>query len=268
MITFPNAKINLGLQILRKRPDGFHDISSLFLPIPLTDVLEVVPSNSLAFTSSGLAIPGSPDDNLCLKAYELLRRDFDLPPVAIHLHKVIPMGAGLGGGSSNGAFLLVMLNSMFSWKLNEAQLEAYAAQLGSDCPFFIKNQAAIASGRGTELAPFPVDLKGHYLLLVFPDIHVGTKEAYAGVRPNDEQETTTDILALPIRDWKNRLVNDFEGSVFANHPALNTIKEALYHSGAVYASMTGSGSTIFGIFDRQPPHIKLPEGVESWGKLL
>lgn len=268
MITFPNAKINLGLQILRKRPDGFHDISSLFLPIPLTDVLEVVASNSLAFTSSGLAIPGSTDDNLCLKAYELLRRDFDLPTVAIHLHKVIPMGAGLGGGSADGAFVLAMLNSMFGLKLNEAQLEAYAAQLGSDCPFFIKNQAAIASGRGTELTPFPVDLRGHYLLLVFPGIHVGTREAYAGVKPNGEQEQITNILALPVSDWKPRLVNDFERSVFASHLALNAIKEALYQSGAVYASMTGSGSTIFGIFDRQPPQIKLPEGVETWGKLL
>ncbi|WP_339794362.1 4-(cytidine 5'-diphospho)-2-C-methyl-D-erythritol kinase [uncultured Imperialibacter sp.] len=267
MITFPNAKINLGLQILRKRPDGYHDISSLFLPIPLQDVLEIVEAKSLSFTSSGLPIPGSSDDNLCLKAYHLLKKDFELPPISIHLYKAIPMGAGLGGGSADGAFMLVMLNEKFGLGLSNTQLEDYAAQLGSDCPFFVKNEAAIASGRGTELSSFPVNLKGNYLLLVFPGIHIGTREAYAGVKPNDQQKTITEILSVPVSSWKDMLINDFEQSVFPNHPSLGEIKEKLYADGAVYASMTGSGSTMYGIFEGKPK-LKLANEMNSWATML
>ncbi|MEQ9099835.1 MAG: 4-(cytidine 5'-diphospho)-2-C-methyl-D-erythritol kinase [Imperialibacter sp.] len=267
MITFPNAKINLGLQILRKRTDGYHDISSLFLPIPLQDVLEIVEAKSLSFTSSGLPIPGNSDDNLCLKAYQLLQRDFALPPLSIHLHKAIPMGAGLGGGSADGAFMLVMLNKKFALGLSNAQLEDYAAQLGSDCPFFVKNQPAMALGRGTELTPFPTDLNGYHLLLVFPGIHIGTKEAYAGVKPNDRQQGITDILSQPIEKWKGQLVNDFEQSVFSNHPALKEVKEKLYAKGAVYASMTGSGSTMYGIFEDKPK-ASLAGEMSSWTTML
>jgi 4-diphosphocytidyl-2-C-methyl-D-erythritol kinase len=267
VITFPSAKINLGLQILRKRPDGYHDISSLFLPIPLQDVLEVVEAKSLVFTSSGLPIPGNSDDNLCLKAYQLLQKDFQLPPISIHLHKAIPMGAGLGGGSADGAFMLVMLNKKFALGLSDTQLEDYAAQLGSDCPFFVKNQPAMALGRGTELTPFPIDLEGYHLLLVFPGIHIGTKEAYAGVEPNDKQHGITDILSQPIGKWKGQLVNDFEQSVFPNHPALKEVKEKLYAKGAVYASMTGSGSTMYGIFEDKPK-ARLAGEMSSWTTML
>tara|TARA_R110002012_G_scaffold62974_2_gene165755 strand:+ start:24891 stop:25694 length:804 start_codon:yes stop_codon:yes gene_type:complete len=267
VITFPNAKINLGLQILRKRSDGYHDISSLFLPIPLQDVLELVEAKSLSFTSSGLPIPGSSDDNLCLKAYHLLQKDFELPPISIHLHKAIPMGAGLGGGSADGAFMLVMLNKKFGLGLIDTQLEDYAGQLGSDCPFFIKNQPAIASGRGAELSSFPLDLKGHYLLLVFPGIHIGTREAYAGVTPNDQQKAITEVLSMPLSSWKDVLVNDFEQSVFPNHPSLREIKEKLYADGAVYASMTGSGSTMYGIFENKPK-LKLANEMNSWTTML
>jgi len=264
VVTFPNAKINLGLQILRKRPDGYHDISSLFLPIPLCDVLEVIESKELSFTSSGLPIPGNADDNLCLKAYHSLKADFDLPPVSIHLHKVIPMGAGLGGGSADGAFVLSMLNEKFGFQLTPRQLESYAAQLGSDCPFFIRNQAAIASGRGTELTPHAINLKGHYLVLVFPGIHIGTREAYAGVKPHAGQPNIADVLAAPINRWKDELKNDFEPSVFPGHPLLPSLKDLLYQTGAGYASMTGSGSTIYGIFETQPVLSALPSGVTSW----
>jgi len=264
VVTFPNAKINLGLQILRKRPDGYHDISSLFLPIPLCDVLELIESKELSFTSSGLPIPGNADDNLCLKAYHSLKSDFDLPPVSIHLHKVIPMGAGLGGGSADGAFALSMLNEKFKLQLTQKQLETYAAQLGSDCPFFISNQAAIASGRGTDLAPHAIDLKGHYLVLLFPGIHIGTREAYAGVKPQAVQLSIEAILTTPADRWKEILKNDFEDSVFPGHPLLPSLKDLLYRAGAVYASMTGSGSTIYGIFGTQPVLPALPAGVTFW----
>jgi 4-diphosphocytidyl-2-C-methyl-D-erythritol kinase len=267
VITFPNAKINLGLQILRKRSDGYHDISSLFLPIPLQDVLEIVEAKQLAFTSSGLPIPGSSDDNLCLKAYHLLQKDFELQPISIHLHKAIPMGAGLGGGSADGAFMLVMLNKKFALGLTDTQLEDYAAQLGSDCPFFIKNQPAMVLGRGTDLTPFPIGLNRYHLLLIFPGIHIGTKEAYAGVMPNDEQQGITEILSQPVEKWKGQLVNDFEQSVFPNHPALREIKEKLYANGAVYASMTGSGSTMYGIFEDKP-RLKLGNEMNSWATIL
>ncbi len=268
MITFPNAKINLGLQILRKRADGYHDISSVFLPIPLKDALEVVESTSLTFTSSGLPIPGSSDDNLCLKAYHLLKQSFELPAVNIHLHKAIPMGAGLGGGSADGAFLLVMLNKKFQLGLSDNQLEGYAAQLGSDCPFFVKNEPAIASGRGTELSRFHLDLKGHHLVLVFPGIHVGTREAYAGVKPNEHQPSIKEIFSKPIADWNGLLVNDFEKSVFPNHSTLKRIKEELYKSGAIYASMTGSGSTMYGLYSNFPVGLELPSSSSTWSCLL
>jgi 4-diphosphocytidyl-2-C-methyl-D-erythritol kinase len=229
--------------------------------------LEVVEAKSLSFTSSGLPIPGSSDDNLCLKAYHLLQKDFELPPISIHLHKAIPMGAGLGGGSADGAFMLVMLNKKFALGLTDTQLEHYAGRLGSDCPFFVKNEAAIASGRGTELSSFSVDLEGYYLLLVFPGIHIGTREAYAGVTPNDQQKAITEVLSMPLSSWKDVLLNDFEQSVFPNHPVLKEIKEKLYASGAIYASMTGSGSTMYGIFEGKP-EVTFKHEMGSWSTKL
>lgn len=264
MISFPNAKINLGLQIIRKRTDGYHDISSLFVPIPLCDVLEVIESKEFSFTSSGLPIPGPQEHNLCIKAYHLLKEEFRLPAVAIHLHKVIPMGGGLGGGSANGAFLLKMLNDKFALGLSERTLEGYAARLGSDCPFFIRNQPAIASGTGTALRPTEFSLKGYHLLLLFPGIHVGTREAYAGVKPAEPQTAIEAIISEPVAMWKSRLVNDFEVSVFPQHPLLGDLKKQLYDLGAAYASMTGSGSTIYGIFEGEPVSCILPAGVTSW----
>lgn len=252
MLSFPNAKINLGLNILSKRPDGYHNIESCFYPIFWGDVLEVIASDTFSFTSSGLEIPGESENNLCCKAYNLLLKDFDLAPVHIHLHKVIPMGAGLGGGSADGAFTLKMLNQLFDLKLSPKDLEKYAATLGSDCPFFIRNEPVIVSGTGTELERIKLDLSGFFIALKYPGIHIGTKEAYSKVIPGQPPYELRNILMQPISCWKEKLRNDFEPSVFPNHPEINDIKTTLYNHGALYATMTGSGSTVYGIFTEKP----------------
>ncbi len=252
MITFPNAKINLGLNIVSKREDGYHNIESCFYPIPWYDCLEVVEAASFAFQSYGLEIPGDSDTNLCVKAYELIRQNHDIPPVEIHLLKNIPMGAGLGGGSADGAFTLIMLNDLFELKLSELELEMYALELGSDCPFFIKNRPAIAKGRGELLDLIKLDLSGYHLAIHNPGIHVSTKEAYSGVSPKVPERSIPNLIQEPISEWKKKLKNDFEASIFPNHPKIEHLKQAMYDAGAIYASMTGSGSTVFGIFEDSP----------------
>ncbi len=251
MLSFPNAKINLGLHITAKRPDGFHDLESCFYPVGWTEVLEIIESSALTFTSSGISIPGSADNNLCLKAYRILEKDFGLPPVHIHLHKAIPIGAGLGGGSADAAFALKLLNAKFDLRLTDDQLEDYARPLGSDCAFFVRNQPRFAHGKGDRFEQTPVSLDGFLVTLVYPDIHVSTAEAYVGIRPKKPEIPLKTILARPVSEWKHTLANDFEAGVFARHPALASIKEKLYASGAVYAAMSGSGSTIYGIFGRE-----------------
>ena len=251
MLSFPNAKINLGLHITAKRPDGFHDLESCLYPVGWTEVLEIIESDALTFTSSGLAIPGNADNNLCLKAYRILERDFGLPPVHIHLHKAIPIGAGLGGGSADAAFAVKLLNAKFDLRLTDDQLEDYARPLGSDCAFFVRNQPRFAYGKGDCFEETPVSLKGFFVTLVYPNIHVSTAEAYAGIRPQKPETALKTILARPVSEWKHTLANDFEAGVFARHPVLFSIKEKLYGSGAVYAAMSGSGSTIYGIFARE-----------------
>ena len=252
MISFPNAKINLGLHITAKRKDGYHEIETCMVPIPLYDALEIILDKKSAWNSSGLLIPGDPKDNLILKAEKLLKKDFPgLPNLAIHLHKNIPMGAGLGGGSADGAFALILMNNLFDLHLDAFFLEEYAAQLGSDCPFFIENTPKIARGRGEILKPFHLSLKGSFLVLVNPGIHIGTKEAYAGVNPSPPKVQLEEVLADRSR-WKGELVNDFEPSIFKSHPSLAAIKEKMYDAGAFYAAMSGSGSTIFGLFDKYP----------------
>ncbi|SNT37738.1 4-diphosphocytidyl-2-C-methyl-D-erythritol kinase [Ekhidna lutea] len=252
MISFPNAKINLGLNIVSKRGDGYHNIESCFYPIPWHDCLEVIEAASFTFQSYGLSIPGGASSNLCVKAYELLKADFDIPPVEIHLLKNIPMGAGLGGGSADGAFTLIMLNELFALGVSDLQLENYALQLGSDCPFFIKNHPAIAKSRGEELMSIDLKLSGHYLAIHNPDIHISTKEAYVGVSPKQSDLSVTEIIKRPIREWKDTLKNDFEDSIFPNHPKVEQLKNEMYEAGATYASMTGSGSTVFGLFEVAP----------------
>ncbi|HET8859167.1 4-(cytidine 5'-diphospho)-2-C-methyl-D-erythritol kinase [Marivirga sp.] len=251
MLKFPNAKINLGLNITAKRADGYHNIESCFYPIPLKDALEIIPSKKLSFETTGLAIPGNSDDNLVLKAYELLKADFELPPVDIILHKNIPMGAGMGGGSADGAFMLTLLNEYFELNISIEKLESYALKLGSDCPFFIENKPKLVSGRGELFENTSLDLFGHHLALVYPDIHISTAEAYSGVKPQMPEISVEEIIEHhPIVEWKGKLKNDFEEGIFKKYPELQKIKNKFYDAGAIYASMTGSGSTMFGIFDK------------------
>lgn len=249
MISFPNAKINLGLDIISKREDGYHNISSCFYPIPFTDILEFVPAQKFSFTASGIPIDGASNSNLVVKAFKLLQRDFSIENVAIHLHKIIPMGAGLGGGSADAAFMLKMLDAYFHLILGDEYLEVLALELGSDCPFFIKNEPVLAEGRGEEFSPVQLNLYGYFLVLVLPKVHVSTAQAYAGVKPSEPKLSIREVIKKPIQEWKGVLKNDFEASVFEAFPELAQLKQSLYDTGAIYASMSGSGSAIYGIFD-------------------
>ncbi len=252
MISFPNAKINLGLNIVSKREDGYHNIESGFYPIPWQDSLEVIEANSFSFQAYGLSIPADTQTNLCIKAYEILKRDFDIPPVCIHLLKQIPIGAGLGGGSSDGAFTLKLINDLFQLALSYKQLETYALQLGSDCPFFIKNLPAIATGRGEQLSTCDLNLSGYHLAIHNPGIHISTKKAYVGVSAKEPKDCVKKTLLQDIETWRDRLKNDFEASIFPNYPEIENLKATMYNAGAQYASMTGSGSTVFGLFEEMP----------------
>ena len=256
MICFPSCKINLGLRVTQKRADGFHALETVFYPITLTDALEIIidPNTSAApitCTSSGLAIKGDPTDNLCYKAYFLLKNDYpSIPNIKMHLHKKIPMGAGLGGGSSDGAFTLVTLNQLFNLQLSEQALLEYALQLGSDCPFFIYNEACHATGRGEILKPLSIDLSGYTIALVHPGIHIATAWAFQQLSPCVKEKSIAEIIKQPIETWKAELMNDFEAPVFKANPLLEKIKNNLYSQGALYASMSGSGSSLFGIFPK------------------
>ncbi len=253
MITFPNAKINLGLDIVSKRPDGYHNLETVFYPIPLEDILEITTTDEkeapdYTFAMHNAFFEGDNNDNLVVKAYKILAADHKLPKVKMTLYKNIPTGAGLGGGSADAAFALKMLNSIAGLKLSDEKLEEYAARIGADCAFFIKNQPAYATGIGNILTPTQCDLAGYTLVLVKPDIHISTKMAYSLVTPATPDTPLTEIVARPVCEWKGAMKNDFEKSVFANHASMEKIKEKLYALGAVYASMSGSGSTFFGIF--------------------
>lgn len=251
MVAFPNCKINLGLKILRRRKDGFHDLETVFYPLPLFDILETVRSAGLQFTATGLPIPGDRDENLTIRAWRLLSRDFPhLPTVHIYLHKQIPVGGGLGGGSADAAFLLLSLNRQFQLGLDAASLADYAAELGSDCPFFLINQPCLGEGRGERLHPISVDLSGYSILLVHPGIHISTAEAFSRCHPNDSGPALRSLIQQPVEEWRNTLSNDFEAPLFKEYPVLGEIKGALYDRGARFASMTGSGSCLYGIFDQ------------------
>lgn len=251
MVIFPNAKINIGLDIIEKRADGFHNISSCFYPVGWSDVLEVIPSEVFGFSSSGIPIPGDSQTNLCVKAYDILKSDFDLPPVHIHLHKIVPIGAGLGGGSADAAFMLKLLNERFELGLSASQLENYARPLGSDCAFFVQNTPQYCYHKGDEFEDISLQLSGKYIVLVYPNLHISTAEAYAGVRPQQPQIDLRTALAQPIAQWRELIKNDFESGLFLKYPVLPQIKNQLYDHGAIYASMTGSGSTIYGIFENK-----------------
>lgn len=251
MVRFPNCKINLGLKILRKREDGYHDLETVFYPLAIKDVLEINRAPETGFTPYGTPIPGDPQNNLCLKAWQLLKKDFsDLPFVHIHLYKHIPIGAGLGGGSSDGAFTLLLLNKQFNLGLTEPQLLHYAAYLGSDCPFFILNTPCLGGGRGEHLQPVQVDLKEYDILLIDPKVHVSTAQAFSLCTPGDNGQRIKTIIQQPVDTWHKDLINDFEEPVFRLHPQLRDIKTLLYEKAAIYASLTGSGSSLFGIFKK------------------
>jgi 4-diphosphocytidyl-2C-methyl-D-erythritol kinase len=252
MITFPNAKLNIGLNIVSKRKDGYHNIETVFYPIPLRDVLEIVPAggDKTTFTQTGLLIEGQPEDNLVMKAYRLLAQDRE--PIDIYLRKHIPFGAGLGGGSADAAFMLKILNEYYQLNLSALQLEKYAAQLGADCPFFIQNQPVFAEGIGNVFTPVELSLSGYHIVLVKPDIHIPTPEAYAGVTPKAPEISIKDIIKLPVREWRGVLHNDFEDSIFPQYPEIKLIKDRLYDCGALYASMSGSGSSVYGIYEEAP----------------
>jgi 4-diphosphocytidyl-2-C-methyl-D-erythritol kinase len=257
MIIFPNAKINLGLNVIRKRSDGYHDIESLMLPIQLCDVLEIIPSpdGQFRFFKSGLPLPDDGKPNLCERAWQLLRDQYGIGPVHIFLHKVIPAGSGLGGGSSDAAFTLKALDQLCNLKLPKDTLVDLASTLGSDCPFFIENQTMTVSGRGEIMEPFQTQTEGLHLLLIVPDVHISTAFAYSKVVPDKPQQPLLEILQEPFASWQNHLKNDFEKAVFPEFPKLQEIKNHLLHSGAVYASMSGSGSALYGLFEKPVPEL-------------
>lgn len=277
MITFPNAKINLGLNIVEKRPDGYHNLETVFYPIPLLDALEVqqrlhesdnpsdvvIPQGTEANRTrtedytlkiAGTPIAGDSEDNLIIRAYRLLQQEFELPHLNIYMYKHIPSGAGLGGGSSDAAFMMKMLNEKFRLGLSREELESRVAKLGADCAFFVRNQPVFATGIGDRMETIDLSLKGYYLVLVKPDIFISTKEAFARIRPQKPEISIREIIRRPVADWPELLVNDFEQSIFPGHPEIAAIKDKLYDLGAVYASMTGSGSSVYGLFEKPLEH--------------
>ncbi|RYU95284.1 4-(cytidine 5'-diphospho)-2-C-methyl-D-erythritol kinase [Emticicia agri] len=263
MLTFPNAKINIGLTITEKRPDGFHNIESVFYPVNWCDALEIVHAPQFHFQSTGLPIPGSENSNLCLKAYHLLANnhpEMSKQSAHFHLHKVIPMGAGLGGGSADGAFALKILNEIFELGLSTADLQQYARQLGSDCAFFIENRPVFCFNKGDEFEEFSLNLKDKFIVLVNPSIHISTAEAYAGVIPKKAEIPLKEALKLPLNKWEGIIKNDFEENLLWKYPTIAATKKILYEQGALYASMTGSGSTVYGIFETEKDlKVKFPD---------
>ncbi len=260
MITYPIAKINLGLNVVERRPDGYHNLQTVFYPVPIMDALEVLPMSD-GFPSNvdcdlkvtNLTIEGDEQKNLVVRAYLLLKADFpEMPRLHVHLWKGIPTQAGMGGGSSDCGYMIRLLNDLLELRLSEEQMMSYAARLGADCAFFIRSTPCYAEGIGEELHPIDLDLSGWYIGVVRPDIPVSTKEAFSHIRPHYPALCCRDAVMQPVETWRNTLVNDFEESVFALHPEIGAIKEQLYHTGATYAAMSGSGSALFGLFRERP----------------
>lgn len=266
MLEFPNCKINIGLNVTSKREDGFHNIETIFYPLPWCDVLEIIPLRGaspkpVVLHLSGLTVPGATDDNICIKAATILRQDFpEISPLEIHLHKAIPSGAGLGGGSADGAFTLTLLNRIFELKLSANQLTAYALRLGSDCPFFINNSACFATGRGELMVPVSLDLSAYTFVLINPGIHINTGWAFSQLTPEKPSQKLIDLIKQPVSEWKNLIRNDFEAPVLKQYSQIAAIKNEMYTKGALFAAMTGTGSTVYGIFEKN-----IPEKIQ-WNK--
>lgn len=266
MIVFPPCKINLGLFVTEKRKDGFHNIESIFIPVQWCDVLEVVesPENEFSFQSSGNFIDSSVEDNIVVKAFRLLQKDFNLPEVSIHLHKIIPAGAGLGGGSSDGAYMLRLLNELFNCGISDEDLRKYAAILGSDCPFFTQNEVMLVAGRGDIMERIDWPLRNKFIVIVHPAIHISTKKAYEGLKPKFSEVSLSTLVQKPMSMWSTYIKNDFEENAISEYPAIGAIKDKLLKLGALYASMSGSGSSVFGLFDQPVEVGNLFPGMTSW----
>lgn len=252
MIDFPNCKINIGLQVTSKRPDGFHNIQTVLYPVQWRDALEVIKSDQFTFTTAGIPIPGNTEENLCVKAWKLLHKNYDIPPVNSCLLKNIPVGAGLGGGSADGVLMLRLLNKYYSIGLTDEKLEQYASELGSDCPFFIHNRPVLASGKGDEIQPLELNISAYEILLIYPGIVVNTAWAYQHIQPKTPGHLLPDAISAPVEEWKDVIDNDFETAVFTRWPEIKKLKDLLYQHGAIYASMTGSGSAVYGIYEKLP----------------
>lgn len=251
MITFPSAKINIGLNITSRRPDGYHNLETVFYPTKIKDALEVIEGAEMSFETSGIEIPGYANENLCLQAYDLLRKDFDLPNINIHLHKKIPIGAGLGGGSADAAFFIKLINEKFDLGLDTVLMQNYCKKLGADCAFFIENKPVFAFGKGDEFANIDLDLSTYHIALVMPPVHVSTGEAYRGVKPQQPNESLMQLIKLPVEEWQGKITNDFEHHILKNHPIIRGIKASLLEAGALFALMSGSGASVYGIFKQE-----------------
>lgn len=248
MITFPSAKINIGLNITSRRSDGYHNLETVFYPIKIKDALEVIESAEMNFETSGIEIPGHANENLCLQAYDLMRKDFDLPNINIHLHKKIPIGAGLGGGSADAAFFIKLIDQKFDLGLSTQKMQSYCRLLGADCAFFIENQAVFAFGKGDEFEPVDLDLRQYFMALVMPQVHVSTGEAYRGVQPKTPEQSLKELIKFPIVQWQGKITNDFETHILKNHPLIRGVKSSLLEAGALFSLMSGSGASVYGIF--------------------
>ncbi|MBF9222254.1 4-(cytidine 5'-diphospho)-2-C-methyl-D-erythritol kinase [Hymenobacter ruricola] len=269
MLIFPNAKLNLGLYVTQRRADGFHSLESVFLPLPWTDALEILPAapgQPTSITLTGRPIPGDPATNLCVRAYELLQADFpQLPPAQLYLHKIVPIGAGLGGGSADAAFTLKATNELFGLGLSTESLESYARRLGSDCAFFIRNQPVLAVEKGDVFEEIELSLAGTTCVVVYPNLHISTAEAYARITPKKPAQPLREALAQPMAAWRDTISNDFETALTPAYPVLAEIKQQLYAAGATYASLSGSGSAVYGLWaDSQPGPMSWPAEYTVW----
>jgi len=265
LVVFPNAKINIGLRVLNKREDGYHNIETAIFPIGWQDILEITPTKGITtFKQTGLLIEGKKEQNIVWKAFKLMEDQFSLPSVHIHLHKSIPSGAGLGGGSSNAAFTITLIDSLFDLNLNQETMEGLAATLGSDCPFFIRNKPAIATNTGTTLSNIEYTLRKKWILVLCPAIHSSTENAYSKMNPDMKSIELASALSQPVEDWENKIFNDFEVTIFETHPEIKELKDMLINNGAEYASLSGSGSSVYGIFRSPPPPPPVAELKVSW----